>query len=170
LGLRISVRKLIPIVIWAVILIMSVGAFQVLSNPLVATALILFLQLSIVAFAPSALFGRWRGDFYKEKLEWDAFGAFLSDFAMIQKYAPEDINIWKEWLVYGTALGVGEKVKDAMADMNISVPEAFAVEGMHTHFNSAYSATYPRSSGSGGGGFGGGGGGFGGGGGGGGAR
>jgi uncharacterized membrane protein len=86
----------------------------------------------------------------------------LSDLAMIQKYAPEDVSIWKEWLVYGTALGVGGKVKDAMADMNISVPEAFAVEGMHTHFSGAYSATYPRSSGSGGGGgggFGGGGGG-----------
>jgi len=128
--------------------------------------LVLILQLFIVAFAPSTLFGRWKEDFYKEKLEWDAFKSFLSDFAMIQQYSPADLMIWKEWLVYGTALGVGDKVRDAMDDLNINIPEAVAVEGMHTHFSHAYSSSSPRSSDSGGsgGGFGGCGGGVGGGG------
>jgi uncharacterized membrane protein len=80
---------------------------------------------------------------------------------MIQKYAPEDLSIWKEWLVYGTTLGVGDKVEKSMADMNISVPQAAAVTIMHTDFSHAYSASIPKSSGSGGGrgggGFGGGG-------------
>lgn len=103
--------------------------------------------------------------FLQRKLEWDAFKSFLSDFAMIQQYSPADLMIWKEWLVYGTALGVGEKVAAAMSDLNIDIPEAVAVESMHTHFSHAYSFSSPRSSDSGGsgGGFGGGGGGGGGG-------
>jgi uncharacterized membrane protein len=104
----------------------------------------------------------------KEKLEWDAFSAFLSDFAMIQRYAPQDMNMWKEWLIYGTALGVGENVAAALADLNIAIPEAVAIHSMSTSFSHAYSSSSPRSSSSGG--SGGGGGGFGGGGGGGGAR
>jgi uncharacterized membrane protein len=77
---------------------------------LVVALLVLLVQAFVVAFAPSALLGRWKQDYYKEKLEWNAFRDFLSDYAMIKKYAPEDLVLWKEWLVYATALGVGDKV------------------------------------------------------------
>lgn len=138
------------------------------------SSIILLVQLSIPAFAaPKILFGRWKADYYKEKLEWDAFGNFLSNFAMIQKYAPEDMSIWKDWLVYGTALGVGNKVVKAMEQLEIPMlPEASAVIHAPTHFERAYSISIEpiitrsereamsRSSrgGGGGGGFGGGGG------------
>ena len=120
-------------------------------------SLILLAQSVLPVFAPSALFGRWKSDYYKEKLEWEAFRNFLSDFAMVQKYAPEDINIWKEWLVYGTALGVGKKVSEAMKQLNIQIPEAPAVTYMPVYFNNVYGLTTPPSTGSGPGGFGGGG-------------
>lgn len=123
---------------------------------------------------PKAFFGRWKADYYKEKLEWDAFKSFLSNFAIIQKYAPEDIAIWKEWLVYGTALGVGHNVVKAMDKLKIpAIPEVYAVLQMpshieHIHMRSAERvitkselAAMSRSSGdrgSRGGGFGGGGG------------
>jgi uncharacterized membrane protein len=143
-------------------IIIFFGGISILSNPVTATALILLVQIAVPAFAPSALFGRWKEDYYKEKLEWDAFRNFLSDFAMIKKYAPEDLAMWKEWLIYGTALGVGDKVRDAMASLNVIIPLAFAEKGMQTHFDHAYAASAPKSSGSGGmgggGGFGGGGG------------
>ena len=78
----------------------------------------------IIAFAaPSTLFGHWKDDRYKEKLEWDAFTHFLSDMAMIQKYAPADLSMWGDWLVYGTALGVGDKVEKAMKALNIRVAD-----------------------------------------------
>jgi len=121
--------------------------------------------------APSSLFGKWKRDYYKEKQEWDAFRTFLSDFAAIQKYAPADISMWKEWLVYGTALGVGKKVAEAMKRMRVKVPaaeEADAVIFMPRHFGYMFRATAPPTTSAGGaGGFGGGfgaGGGFGGGG------
>lgn len=141
--------------------ILLLGGISLLSNPLVATGLILVAQVAVPITAPSALFGRWKEDYYKEKLEWDAFRNFLSDFAMIKKYAPEDLAMWEEWLIYGTALGVGDKVRDAMASLNVIIPLAFAESGMRTHFAHAYTTSAPTSSGSGsggGGGFGGGGG------------
>jgi uncharacterized membrane protein len=98
-------------------------------------------------FAPSTLFGRWKDAFYKEKLEWDSFTKFLSDFAMLQKYAPEDLRIWKEWLVYGTALGIGAKVVKAMEQMNVYIPEARVVTYMSIYFVNVYGMTSSPSSG-----------------------
>ncbi|HEX7556653.1 MAG TPA: hypothetical protein VF338_08510, partial [Leptolinea sp.] len=34
-------------------------------------------------------------------------------------YAPQDLAIWSEWLIYGTALGVGDCVSRAMKNLNI---------------------------------------------------
>ncbi len=72
---------------------------------------------------PVQLFGRWKGGEYEERLQWHAFARFLSNMAMIKKYEPEDINMWKEWLVYGTALGVGKKVAAIMKALNVEIPE-----------------------------------------------
>jgi uncharacterized membrane protein len=79
---------------------------------------------AVIAFAaPTTLFGHWKDDRYREKLEWDAFTHFLTDMAMIQKYAPADLSMWGDWLVYGTALGVGDKVEKAMKALNIRVAD-----------------------------------------------
>ena len=47
----------------------------------------------------------------------------LSDLAMIKKYQSEDISVWKDWLVYGAALGVADNVIKAMKELNIKIPE-----------------------------------------------
>jgi len=96
------------------------------SNPMIKTCMMavsfLFLQSLIpAAIAPRTVFSRWRDDLYKEKLEWDAFKSFLCDPNMMQKYAPQDLAIWSEWLAYGTALGVGDSVSRAMKNLNVPV-------------------------------------------------
>jgi uncharacterized membrane protein len=127
----------------------------------------LFLS-GIALVYPSTLFGHWKDDTYKEKLEWDAFAYFLSDLALIKQYSPSDISQWGEWLVYGTALGVGKKVEYAMKELNVRIPEAGApsLGIMHSAFIPIVAFSPPSQGG--GGGFGGGsfggGGGFGGGG------
>ncbi len=105
------------------------------------SALVFLAQSCLPAFAaPRAFFGRWNADYYKEKLEWDAFRAFLSDYAMIQKCIPEDISIWKDWLIYGTALGVGKNVVKSMDQLTIpAIPEVHAVTFAPVHFERAYS-------------------------------
>ncbi|RLE85895.1 MAG: hypothetical protein DRJ41_00290 [Thermoprotei archaeon] len=88
-----------------------------------AMSVALVLQSLVCLVSPPSLFGRWRGESYKEKLEWGAFRRFLSNIVLIKKYAPEDLVIWKEWLTYATALGVGESVTKAMRSLNIEIPE-----------------------------------------------
>jgi uncharacterized membrane protein len=138
--------------------------------PAVVLWIIVVIQIAIAFAAPSTLFGHWKDDRYKEKLEWDAFSHFLSDMAMIQKYSPADLTMWGEWLVYGTALGVGDKVERAMKTLRISIPESgvpLGVMGMNAAFVPLMHFSPPSHGSSGGGGFGGGGfggGGFGGGG------
>jgi len=119
---------------------------------------------------PSTLFGHWKEDKYQEKMQWDSFARFLSDLARIKQYTPQDISMWGEWLVFGTALGVGQKVEHAMKELDISLPDAGfpAAMGIRTAFVPILAFTAPSRGGGGGGGFGGGsfggGGGFGGGG------
>ncbi|MBC7121212.1 MAG: DUF2207 domain-containing protein [Candidatus Methanosuratus sp.] len=157
-------KRLIMPLIWTALILIFVLGRDIASNPAAIALLILGLQSTAVALAPSTLLGRWKKDYYKEKLEWDAFRNFLSDYALIRRYSADDLDMWKEWLIYGTALGVGDTVEKAMMDLNIAIPEAAAVHNICTSFVDAFSSSMPDSSDSGGGfGFGGGGGGGGGG-------
>ncbi len=131
-----------------------------LKNELIILSFALSIQCLICLCTPSQFFGRWKEDFYKEKLEWDAFRKFLSDMAMIKKYAPQDIVIWKEWLIYGTALGVGKNVAETMRSLNIGIPEIYILFALPTfhRINTTARRRVERGSGFGaGGGFGGGG-------------
>jgi uncharacterized membrane protein len=144
-------------------LIFAPGAAYLLV-PAGILSFIVAVQVGIAALFPSTLFGVWKGDHYKEKLEWDAFAYFLSDLALIRQYSPADLSMWGEWLVYGTALGLGDRVEAAMKDLNISLPDV----GMPLYSNMpvifAPIVLYSPPSSGGSGGFGGGGGSFGGGG------
>ncbi len=116
---------LVAVVLFAVTLIFAlvVPMQSHILYPAVVLWAVVVVQTAIAYAAPSTLFGKWKDDRYKKKLEWDAFTHFLSDMAMIQKYAPADLSMWGEWLVYGTALGVGDKVERAMKTLKISIPE-----------------------------------------------
>ena len=134
------------------------------------TSVVLFVQSLAPLLSPAALFGRWTGTTYQEKLEWDAFKRFLSDLALMRQYAPADVSMWGEWLAYGTALGVGDKVSQAMKQLNVPLEEAAFMPMMPMMFRPIFIWSVPSTRRGGGGfrgGFGGGfgvGGGFGGGG------
>ena len=119
-------RKLVPV---------GFLSFLFISAPLLATyfyentiltlksatiyGVITLVQVIVAATFPSTLFGYWKDDRYREKLQWDAFKRHLTDFSRLQQYGPEDVNMWGMWLVYGTALGVGEQVAQAMRNRKI---------------------------------------------------
>jgi uncharacterized membrane protein len=125
-------------------------------GPAVLFSALILAQSAVALAFPSTLFGHWKGDGYQEKLQWDAFAKFLSDLALMRKYAPADIAMWGEWLVYGTALGVGDKVEKAMKELDVNIPEAGVPLGIRTAFVPVL-LFVPPSRGGGGGGFGGGG-------------
>ncbi len=131
-----------------VVLLLVFGDFKLA----VLSFALLFQSLACV-FCPSQIFGRWKGEYYKEWLEWNAFRRFLSDMAMMKKYGPEDISIWKEWLVYGTALGVGDRVVRAMKSLNVNIPDVIVYDHTPT-FRAIYRTSTSFSGASGGGGFG----------------
>lgn len=112
----------IPCGLSILMFILAPGAAYLLI-PAGILSFIVAVQVGIAALFPSTLFGVWKGDHYKEKLEWDAFAYFLSDLALIRQYSPADLSMWGEWLVYGTALGLGEAVEQAMKNLNISLPD-----------------------------------------------
>jgi len=94
------------------------------------------IQVIIARQFPVYLMGRYKPGLYKEKLEWAAFRANLSEFSQIQKYGTADLAMWGSWLVFGTALGVGDTVAQAMARLNIQMPvPARAIMHSHSHFN-----------------------------------
>ncbi len=59
---------------------------------------------------------------------------------MIGKYSKEDLLMWKEWLIYGTALGVAEKVKEALAKLKIELPEVKNLDSFKVKFTSSFSS------------------------------
>jgi uncharacterized membrane protein len=126
-------------------------------------SLIPLLQVIIAALFPTTLFGYWKDDNLREKLQWDAFKAHLSDFSQLDRYGPEDINMWGRWLVFGTALGVGDKVAEAMNMLEVDYAPVRFVPTYYYWFRPIttarlYGSSRSGSRGGGGGGFGGGGG------------
>lgn len=116
-------------------------------------------QFVLFIFVPQKVFSRWKGEARREFLQWQAFKKFLSDEAMIKKYGLMDLNVWKEWLVYGTALGVGRKISKVMKELNIGIPERSYAPVIISTVNTSISNINSSSGGGGGfsGGFGGGG-------------
>jgi uncharacterized membrane protein YgcG len=126
------------------------------------------LLVMIIAFG-EYLFGKYTHEMIIEKKKWDAFSNLLSNYGMIQKYGKEEILMWKNWLVYATALGVAEKAISQMrqygkemsdsAYLSLNRTTRFAAIGFYA-VNShamAMSPSHGGHGGFGGGGFGGGG-------------
>jgi uncharacterized membrane protein len=143
-------RRLYPLmaltflVLIATITMVAITPFEI---PALGGALLLsfvpLIQMAVAMVFPQELFGRWKGEGYREKLEWDAFRNHLSDLSQMRKYAPEDISMWGEWLVYGTALGVGDSVVRAMSELDINIPEATYIRRMPIFFHPFVVASQP---------------------------
>jgi len=99
------------------------SAFFGMISPAQMLMYVVGLQCLAATRFPPTLLGRWKAGAYREKLQWDAFRAFLSDLVRIREYSHADRVIWGEWLIYGTALGVGDGVASAMQDLHIRIPE-----------------------------------------------
>ena len=149
-------RRVLPLlllpglVIVAAFLFISDPSFSPIRSAAVAASVIPIVQVIVAAGFPSSLFGRWRGESYREKLEWDAFTRHLDDLSQIERYPPEDIGMWGKWLVYGTALGVGDSVVRALRVLEIDLPEARYMRAMPVYFHPFVVASTRRVSSSGG--------------------
>lgn len=117
---------LIPFLIAGIILITLSLVMFTLSSDLAQEyilsailGMVIIIQSFTALLFPSQLFGRWKDDYYKEKMEWDSFKKTLSDMSQIKKYGPSDFDYWNEWMVYGTALGEGKNVSSVLSEIDI---------------------------------------------------
>ena len=116
------------------------------------------------------VFGRYTYEGIKERRQWEAFRALLSDTAQMQKYEPEDMSMWGDWLVFATAFGCADKVLKRMEKLQVKLPYvpsystnymfySFMRSTTHTQLAAKTASSAGGFSGGVGGGFGGGGGG-----------
>ncbi|MBR9679999.1 MAG: DUF2207 domain-containing protein, partial [Candidatus Altiarchaeota archaeon] len=121
------------------------------------------LWIAVMAMLDNYVFGRYKQDSFKERLEWEAFARLLSDYSMIEKYKPADLKMWGRWLVYATVFGSADNViksmeKNRVKLANIGDPyRAFRVYSITSHgLTRAAAASAGRAGASFGGGIGGG--------------
>jgi len=67
-------------------------------------------QAGLMWWHPEVL-GKWKKDYYRERLKWDKFREFLSDEDRIKEVASIYSSVLDDWLIYGYALGVGRNLK-----------------------------------------------------------
>ncbi len=131
---------IVILVVGALFLVASIALYiwAPLASHLMAVpailGIVIIVQAAIASHFPVSLMGRYMPGRYKEKLEWAAFRANLSDLSQMQKYGTEDLSMWGSWLVYGTALGVGDKVAQAMKSLNVKFVAASMPIVAHSHF------------------------------------
>ena len=92
----------------------------------------------ILLFIPESVFGQWTEKGRVFYLKWSNFKKFLKDNSLIKEHPPESIVIWKKYLIYGTALGVADKVYDAM---KLQMPDVYEYdEGifLYHHYGGYY--------------------------------
>ena len=98
------------------IIIFLLGLFTNLSNGIYAIGggIALAIFSFIVTILPDDIFGQWTKKGRLFYLKWKNFKKFLKDNSLINEHPPESIVIWKQYLIYGAALGVADNVYESM--------------------------------------------------------
>lgn len=100
----------------------------------------------------SALFIRFKKDYYLEFQEWKGFKRYLSNSDSIRRAAHLGVVVWEKYLVYATAMGIGKKVLSEMKSLKV-IEESEYKNMRYIYTPTAFgSFSSPGSSGSGGGG------------------
>ncbi len=72
-----------------------------------------------VVSGTTPLFVRFKEGYYMEYQKWRGFKKYLSNSDSMKISPPGGVVVWEKYLVYATALGVGEKVLKEMKDLDI---------------------------------------------------
>ncbi|MCX7731538.1 MAG: DUF2207 domain-containing protein, partial [Candidatus Caldatribacterium sp.] len=107
-------------IVAVLMMLVALGIFSLALRPTVAHLLPLFTGLSggvfftgaAVLLARRDLFGRWSKEGRLFYLRWKNFARFLSEYSLLTEYPPASVVLWEAYLVYATALGLGEKVHE----------------------------------------------------------
>jgi uncharacterized membrane protein len=77
-------------------------------------------SLSLIPFfLNSTIFGRWTKSGIEYYRKFKALEKFLSDYSLISERPPESLTVWEDYLIYATALGIGNKVRKTIDKLNV---------------------------------------------------
>ncbi|MBR9689669.1 MAG: DUF2207 domain-containing protein [Candidatus Altiarchaeota archaeon] len=76
----------------------------------------------LILLLDNYVFGRYSIEGVREKRRWEAFENLLKDTAQMQKYEPEDLSMWGDWLVFATVFGCADKVLKRLKAHNVKLP------------------------------------------------
>jgi len=114
---------------------------DVLAALLISAPGVLFLSI-LLYYYYSSVKSEYPKMYADEFEKWDAFrrGALAS---RLREYPPASAPIWGEILVYATAIGLADKVKKHLSELNILLPPRLeAVQRAAPHFHSFYSSAF----------------------------
>ena len=155
--------------------LMTLGATSHLLKMGLVFSYLFWVSGLVVFLMPKVVFGKWSPEGLVYFRKWRNFRNFLTDFSNLSEHPPQSVVLWEEFLVYATALGVADQVRESLQKL---VPRSLWQEQSRhpyfytmgpalyaSHFQSVRSVAYTSANpgGSGGGGFSGGAGGAGGG-------
>ncbi len=70
-------------------------------------------------FLNPVVFGRWTKDGIEYYRKWKGLEKFLSDYSLISEKPPQALTLWNDYLIYATALGIGNKVRKTIDKLNV---------------------------------------------------
>ena len=122
------------------IIVFLLGLFTNLSNGIFAIGggIALSIFSLIVIFLPNDIFGQWTKKGRLFYLKWNNFKKFLKDNSLINEHPPESIVVWKQYLIYGAALGVTDNVYKAMKLQEINISEIDDDVFLYHHYGGYY--------------------------------
>jgi uncharacterized membrane protein len=88
-------------------------------------SIILGVSAIISILMPEKIAGRWTSYGKEYYARWHSFKRYIKDYSLIKEYSPESVNVWNRYLVYATALGAAEGVRESM---ELSIPESILSE------------------------------------------
>lgn len=89
------------------------------TSPLIIGLYILTFFIMMIFPITGAIFVRFNKEYYIEYQKWKAFKRYLKNSFTIKTATHKTLIIWKEYLIYATALGVPEKVIEELKYKNI---------------------------------------------------
>jgi len=123
---------------------------------------IISIFIGFILMYSSCFFISYKGNYYKEYLEWQAFKKYLNAAPSLKLHGHRGVIVWGEYLTYASALGVSARVIRELKNEGLITQEQYSVYTNVGYFSSSAmssGATGSSHGGAGGGGVGGGGGG-----------
>ncbi len=143
------VKIIEKVVIFGLISLVLIWVFAIIFNGLFSNSYSLyssFAFMNAMLFVFSAIsmlwhfdvLGKWKDDYYLEKLKWDRFREFLKDEKKLKEKYLEFQDYLDDWLIYGYVLGLGRKVKDTLSSPEINFPLSKLMDDFTNYFPYAF--------------------------------